>query len=168
MARHTKTGRSKGKGPFLMLTDWMMNSAAWCSLTAADRAVYIEVARLYNGRNNGFLALGARAAAERVNINKDTAGRCFARLIDRGFIECAHPGGFNTNARRATEWRLTAEKCDRTHELPSKAFMRWRPENLDHRPKRGPHKSETRGQEPPQTGPQVPRFRTYAGGLASD
>lgn len=151
-----------------MLGDWMMNSAAWRDLTPQDRAVFIEIARLYNGKNNGFIGLGVRDAAERANVNKDTAAKCFGRLVEHGFIERAQPGGFNTNARRATEWRLTHERCDRTHELPTKAFMRWSSENSERRPKRGTPKSETKGQAPPLRPATVPRLRTINGGLADD
>ena len=47
MAGHNKKGRSKGGGHFVQLHDWMMNSAAWQALSPAERAIYIEVARLY-------------------------------------------------------------------------------------------------------------------------
>jgi hypothetical protein len=166
VARHNKTGRSKGGGHFVQLHDWMMNTAAWRSLSPQARCVYVEVVRLYNGANNGFLALGVRAAAERANVNKDTAARCFAILIARGFLEPAQLGQFNMNARRATEWRLTHHKCDRTHQLPTKAFSRWTPPDSERRPKRGTVKSETRGQEPPTYPVSVPRLRTISGGLA--
>jgi hypothetical protein len=166
MARHNKKGRSKGGGHFVQLHDWMMNSAAWQSLSPAERAIYIEVARLYNGSNNGFLGLGVRAAAERTNVNKDTAAKCFAVLVARGFMEPAQQGQFNRNARRATEWRLTIHKCDRTHQLPSKAFMSWRPADLERRPKRGTAKSETGGHQQPAMVASVPRLRTISGGLA--
>ena len=167
MARHNKTGRSKGSsGQFVQLHDWMMNTAAWRSLTPQCRAVYVEVARLYNGRNNGSLGLGARDAAERANINKDTACSCFARLTELGFLEAAQLGKFNMNSRKVTEWRLTAYKCDRTHKLPTKAFASWRPADSKQRPKRGPRKSETEGQRPAVYSVPVPRLRTVSGGLA--
>lgn len=166
MPRHNATGRSKNRGAFLMLEGWMMDSPAWASLSPQDRAVYVELARLFNGKNNGFLGFGVRAAAERANVNKDTARKCLQRLVDRGFIEPTQAGAFNQNDRRATEWRLTQHRCDRTHAPGSKAFMRWRPEDLEQRPKRGSHKSETEGLGPPRTAPQVPRFRTISGGVA--
>lgn len=166
MAGQDRRGRSKGTGRFAQLHDWMMSSAAWRSLSPQARCVYVEVLRLYNGANNGFLALGVRTAAERANVNKDTAAKCFAVLIERGFIEPAQLGQFNRNARRATEWRLTQHRCDRTHQLPSKAFARWTPPDLERRPKRGTEKYEARGQEPPTYPVSVPRLRTISGGLA--
>lgn len=106
----------------------MMESAAWRSLSAAERVVYIEVRRRYNGKNNGWIALSVRDAAARCNINKDTASKAFATLQARGFIECVTPGGFSRKVRHATEWRLLDERCDKTGAMPTKAFMRWRPD----------------------------------------
>jgi hypothetical protein len=144
----------------------MLESAAWRCLSPADRAVYIEVLRLYNGANNGYLGLGVRAAAEAANVNKDTAGKSLLRLVELGFLEHAQASAFNQNARKATEWRLTQYPCDRTHQLPSKAFIQWRPENAERRPKIGTPKSETRGQETSPKASVVPPFRTIDGGLA--
>ena len=127
MSRVNATGRSKGGGRFVQLHHFMMRTAAWQSLPPPDRAIYLEIAMLFDGTNNGRLALGVRRAAELVNVNKDTAARCFQRLQDRGFIECAQPGGFTMKLRHATEWRLTQHRCDRTHQPPTKAFLRWAP-----------------------------------------
>jgi len=127
----------------------MLDCAAWRHLTPAARAVYLEVARLYNGGNNGFLALSVRNAAERCNINKDTAGRALEALKTHGFIECVSPGGFSRKNRHASEWRLTGEVCDRTGTQPSKAFMRWSPEGTSERKTRSPLEASP-----------VPRFRT--------
>ena len=76
-ASHNSKGRSKGGGQFVMLTHFMLNSPAWGELTPAARAVYVELSRRYNGRNNGWLALSARDAADRCRVNKDTATRAF-------------------------------------------------------------------------------------------
>lgn len=160
MARHNKTGRSKGGGQFVQLPHFMLESPAWRALSAQDRATYLAVAMVYNGFNNGRLAVGARQIAERANINKDTASKCVARLQERGFIECASPGGFSRKNPHATEWRLTLYKCDRTNALATKAFMKWRPETEE----RGPLVSDSRsprfGQSPPKKAATVPSFRT--------
>lgn len=125
--RQNKKGRSKTAGHFVMLTAFMLNSAAWRALKPAERAVYVELRRRYYGQNNGSIALSVRDAAERCNINKDTARKALSRLQELGFIECATPGGFSLKLRHATEWRLLDERCDKTGALPTKAFMRWRP-----------------------------------------
>ncbi|OYX72934.1 MAG: hypothetical protein B7Y81_04240 [Caulobacter sp. 32-67-35] len=125
-SNHNKKGRSK-TGSFVMLQRFMMDSPAWGDLTPAARSIYLEVAKLYNGRNNGFIALSVRDAAERCRVNKDTAAKSLALLQGHGFIECVTPGGFSRKIRHATEWRLSIERCDKTQALPTKAFMRWRP-----------------------------------------
>lgn len=137
-SRHNKTGRSRGGAPFLSLRWFMLECAAWRDLTPVERAIYIEVARLYNGRNNGFIALSVRDAAARCNVNKDTAGRAFVGLQTHGFLDCVTPGGFSRKIRHASEWRLTAERCDRTGAPASKAFMRWSPEPKPERKTRSP------------------------------
>lgn len=124
--RQNRKGRSSGEA-FVKLTWFLLNSAAWRDLTPAARAIYLEVAKLYNGRNNGHLALSVRDAAEQCRVNKDTAAKSLASLQAHGFIECVTPGGFSRKLRHATEWRLTIERCDKTNALPTKAFMRWQP-----------------------------------------
>jgi hypothetical protein len=103
----------------------MMKSKAWRALRPAERAVYIELAMIYNGHNNGHLALSARDAGERCNINKDTASKCLRRLEELGFIDRVQPGSFNYKARHAAEYRLTQLKCNRTGAAPSKRFLKW-------------------------------------------
>ena len=165
MARHNKTGRSSSGPSFVQLHNFMMEAPAWRSLSPQARIVYLEIARLYKGANNGQLALGVRTAAERAGVNKDTASKCFKALMDRGFIECAQPAAFNTNNRLAAEWRLTMYRCDRTGQAPTKAFMKWTP-TAEQRPKSGTAKSETEGQTAPKFVVPVPSLRTIPGGKA--
>lgn len=103
----------------------MVECRAWLALSPSARAAYIEVARLYNGRNNGTLALSARTLAERLGVSKDTAARLLKELIDKGFIDLVQRGAFSLKHRHATEYRLTAYSCDLTQHRSSKAFMTW-------------------------------------------
>ena len=125
--RHNRTGRSKGEARHVRLHHWLLNSPAYLSLSPAARAVHVEIFRLYNGANNGRLALSVRVAASRCRIARNTASRALAELQDRGFIECVTPGAFSLKSRHAAEWRLTHHKCDASGQLPSSPFMRWRP-----------------------------------------
>lgn len=160
MSRANKTGRSKGVGRFVQLPLFMLESVAWRDLSSQEQAAYLAVAMVYNGANNGCLAVSVRQVAERARVNKDTATKCVARLQALGFIECASPGGFSRKVRHAAEWRLTLYKCDRTNALPSKAFMKWRPENADHGPLVSDSRSPRFGQWEGKTPPTVPSFRT--------
>lgn len=127
MSRINHTGRSKSVRRFVLLDHWVLETPAWKSLTPAERCVYVAVRQCYNGSNNGTIGLGARRAAELAGISKNTACKCFAVLIDRGFIECATPGGFRTNSRRQTEWRLTDERCDLRGTKGDRSYARWKP-----------------------------------------
>ena len=152
MAKHNKKGRSTTGAQFVMLPHWMLKSRAWRSLKPVDRVLYLEVAMLYNGSNNGRLALSTRDAAERCNAHRDTIGLSFRRLEGAGFIECATPGGFSRKTRHATEWRITIHMCNVTGALASKAFMHWSgvaPEMGHSNADNGPEK---RGDRAPQPG----------------
>ena len=105
----------------------MMDAEAWQSLTGNQRAVYIEMAARYNGRNNGRIPYSVREAAESLHIGKSTAARDLAVLQERGFIIPRKKGAFSLKVRHATEWRLTEFSCDVTPALPTKEFMRWSP-----------------------------------------
>ena len=126
--KHNRTGRRKGDGRFVALPHALLRSAAWQSLKPAERATYIEAAMPYDGSNNGFLAVSARRVADRLGISKSSAARALRALVEKGFLEVTCESAFNMKQRRATEYRLTLFKCDRTHALPSQAFQRWRPD----------------------------------------
>jgi hypothetical protein len=90
---------------YVQLFHWMLNSDAWKDSSAAARSIYLEIAKRYNGTNNGFIVPEQRGA--------------FHWKVD------------NTGFRRrpATEWRLTCYDSDRAtgyaEKLATKEFMRW-------------------------------------------
>lgn len=122
-----RRGRRPGGPRFVQLFYYVMDCAAFHALKPAERSVLLEIARRYDGTNNGRIGLSVREAAAHCNINKDTAARCFHRLVALGFIECAQEGGFNYKARHSAEWRMTWQRCDRTGQIPTKAFLKWSP-----------------------------------------
>jgi hypothetical protein len=125
---HNKTGRSRRiLGRFLALQHYLLGSLAWKSLSLPARCTFIELARTFNGSNNGRLAMSARMLSQEMPISRQTGQRALVELEQRGFISRIRPGGFNVKSGigRATEWRLNDWRCDVTGEPPSKAFMRW-------------------------------------------
>lgn len=147
MPKINRKGRSKSSGHFMKLTRFMMETRAWRSLTPQERTVYLEIGILYNGINNGRLALSVRDAAARCRISKDTAGKCFQTLQERGFIECVREGSFSTKVRHATEWRLTMHECNVSGKLGSRAFQHWAPPASTLKKKRGPNSGSARSEE---------------------
>ena len=127
-----RTGRSKKAARHVRLYHWMMQTAAWKSLSSDQRAIYVEMAARYNGSNNGRIHFSTREAAQALHIGKATAARALTVLVERGFIVAMIRGGFNVKdkQRQAPQWRLTEFNCDITHALPSKDFARWSPENI--------------------------------------
>ena len=59
-------------------------------------------------------------------LQKDTAGRAFKELQEKGFLVLTTPGSFSRKVRHATEWRLTAQFHEK--EGTTKEFMRWKPQ----------------------------------------
>jgi DNA-binding Lrp family transcriptional regulator len=120
--------RRRGHGPsFLQLHNYIFDCPAYRSLSLAGRAALNELIRIYNGRNNGCLAMSVRMLAERLNSSKDTASRALTELEEKGFIETTKVGSFRLKQRYASEYRLTWHRDDNNYALPTKAFMRWRP-----------------------------------------
>ena len=129
MARtHNQTGRARRQlSSFIALERYMLKSPAWQSLTLPAKCAFIELGMLYDGTNNGRLAMSARTLAERLSISRATATRALAELTSKGFLDVVRQGGFNikSGVKRATEWRMTCHRCDVTGEKPARTFMRW-------------------------------------------
>jgi hypothetical protein len=125
--RHNRNRRACA--PFVMLPFYLIDSAAYRSLNCASRGVLIEIARTFNGSNNGRLAMSVRTLAHRCHLAPATVTRALRELQDRQFIECVTPGSFDWKVRHASEWRLTWWNCDATGALPSKAFTNWGKQN---------------------------------------
>lgn len=126
---------AKGRNPprelFVQLPNFVVDSAAFCSLKALPQALLIHIIRRHNGRNNGAIALGHRDAARLCNVNKDTIKRAFDELEAKGFIRPSRKGGFNMKdptASRATEWRITWLD---TEAKPTYDFKQWPAERAE-------------------------------------
>jgi len=160
--RRLVKGKTDPSKRHIRLHRWLMDSVAWQTLDTASRSLLVELYALYNGSNNGFLFLSLREAARRANLNKDTAGRGFKTLQDRGFIRRRADEPVHFNLREARYWILTefqfpsASGGDGAGTRDFKIQNRVRNEGTA-RPKRGDkigglandlHKmSETRGQK---------------------
>ena len=104
--RKRKIRRRSNSPRFVQLFHYTVGSLAWHPLTPHARCAYIELARLYDGTNNGSLALSARSLASQMPCNKDTAAQALRE--DAGFIEITKVGYFARKGedRRASEYRL--------------------------------------------------------------
>jgi hypothetical protein len=114
MAKANSKGRTKSGPPFVMMRYDVMDSPAWLSLNAASRAIYLQIARRYNGQNNGFLGASVDALASECKLAANTVTASLRRLIDVGLIERTREASFACKVRLAAEYRLCCFKCDKT------------------------------------------------------
>jgi DNA-binding transcriptional MocR family regulator len=126
--RHKQEKRKADR--HVRLYHWLMRSAAWKNLPAISRALYAELAKHYNGSNNGRIGYSVREAADDLQVALNTANKHFHILTERGFIEPTKKGAFSLKERQATEWRLTEFTCDVSGMAPTKDFMRWQPPQI--------------------------------------
>jgi hypothetical protein len=134
-----------------------MDSPAWKSLPGNARALYIDIARRYNGSNNGRISYSVREAVQ-LRISKSTAVCLLNILQARGFIIRTKRGAFSLKTTKdASEWQITEFDSDHPPAHATKDFMRWRPpESVDlNTLNRGPshrRKFKTRVPQPNHTG----------------
>lgn len=120
---------ARGRNPYqrhVRLHHWLLESYAYQAARPLDRALLVELYKLYRGDGRAVF-LSVRDAAALLGCGKDQAAASFRRLCDLGFIELERPGGFNVKRNHAAQYRLT-EFEDEDGRAGSKAFMRWRPE----------------------------------------
>ncbi|WP_051881866.1 hypothetical protein [Parvularcula oceani] len=118
-------GRSKGPPRHVRLYRSTLHSPAYRSLVPAARAILTELYDLYDGQNNGELFLSVRRAAERVHVNKDTAGKMLGILRERGFIKLRVEAYAELDMRYARCWVLT--EFPFAGHAPSRDFEKWYP-----------------------------------------
>lgn len=89
------------------------------------RALYVELKRRFNGGNNGRIYLSHREAAEALCIGRDTVGKHYKELVERGFLNITR-GHFlgPEGVGQAALYALTEEPLDGSP--ATKEFLNWR------------------------------------------
>jgi hypothetical protein len=121
MAKPNGDGRSKRRARFFPVLHHIAESFAWSQLSPTARAAYVEIGLLFNGSNNGRLAMPSRQLGERLGMSYHSAQRAIGELITYGFIEKSRASSFSSK-RHAAEYHFTHMKCDRTGELPTNDY----------------------------------------------
>lgn len=127
MSKKYKNG-SRNSGRHVQLGEWLQKSEAWATLKPGPRALYLEIKRRFNGKNNGKIIFSHRDAAKAINVNRNTIGNYFEELIERGFVVITVPHHLGPSGiGLASVWGLTEEPM---HGMPAtKDFMKWCPKN---------------------------------------
>ena len=112
-----KKRRFKGGGRrFIQLYHDVKRSRAYHDLSVYARCALFELLERYTGINNGMIGLGCRELAEELNCSRDTAAKALRELDDSGLVQPLTAGVWR--GKKATEWRITFFRCDKTGELP--------------------------------------------------
>jgi hypothetical protein len=127
-------GRTRRGGPnkearHVRICHKVMKTAAWQSLDACAKALYVEIAARYGGpgSNNGRIPFSVREAATALKVGKTRAALAFDHLRERGFIVLETKGAFSRKNRHATEWRLTEFSSDVSNLWATREFEQWWP-----------------------------------------
>ena len=102
---------------------------AWRTLDTDARALLIELRALYQPTQGNIVFLSVREGMERLGIGQRRVQAAFKALLDRGWIVVETRGGFTRKVRHATSYRLENEASAAPGSVPSKAYMRWRPDD---------------------------------------
>lgn len=125
MAAKPYKGHKKGAGRHVQLPEWLQASEAWRTLPVGPRALYVELKRRFNGSNNGRVILSYRDAAKAINAHRNTVGRWFSELQERGFIVMAQaPYLGPSGVGKSSHWTLTEYPTDNMKPATVN-FMRW-------------------------------------------
>ncbi len=123
MAKHNKTGRSKGDVRHVRLYEYIEKTDAWRGLSGNAAKAWMTIGLLHNGANNGKLAVSSRELGERMGAHHSAAARAILELQSAGFLRCTKASSFSQR-RRAAEYRLTHLRDDVSGEAPTHDYRR--------------------------------------------
>lgn len=85
----------------------------------------MEFNRIYNGANNGEIAMSVRRLAALLDVANNTANKAIWELEEKGFVRLVQPASFTWKKRLASTYVLTQHPF---RDAPAtKDFMHWRP-----------------------------------------
>lgn len=118
--------RKRGSGRFVQISEMMQSTEAWATLKPGPRALYIELKRRFNGRNNGQILMSCREAATLINVHRNTIPGYFQELQDRGIIRELRRGFLGAEGHGiATAW-LLCELASADGKPAEMTFRTWR------------------------------------------
>lgn len=111
----------------IRLYNWIMDTAAWSSLSLGARCLLLEIWRRNTGQNNGQISFSQQEGVKALSCSASSVSRWSAELQEKGFLVVTRASSFDwkngMKDHRATEWRLTMEPCK--DERPTKEFASW-------------------------------------------
>jgi hypothetical protein len=119
--------RQRSVAPFVMVHWYILDSQGWHDLSLMARCAYVEVARRYDGANNGMIGMSVRDLGLRLKRSPSHAAKALRELEDAGFITAMKQGTFRRKDRVASEYRLNAFISDIDSDPPDRKWNnnRW-------------------------------------------
>lgn len=121
-SRQKHKGRREG-GTFVTIPHAVQDSAAWAMASATAIKMLCDLARQYNGRNNGDLCAALTVLRPRGWRSPDTVHWALRELLHYGFIVLTRQGGLHMPSLYALTWHPIHEcggklDCAPTHAPP--------------------------------------------------
>lgn len=114
-SRGKHKGRKEGGGSFAGIPHAVMDSAAWIACSKVAIALLMELARQYNGRNNGDLCAALSLLRKRGWKSSDTISTALKELRHYGLIVLTRQGGLlmrDGGGHTASLYALTWQPID--------------------------------------------------------
>ncbi len=111
MARTRKrtTGRG-GTPPFFQLPHNLLDLPVFSKLSHPSKSLLLDVARQYNGHNNGDLCVTLKVMQKRGWTSNSTLRRALQGLLDAKLLVMTRQGGLNQCSLFALTW-LAIDEC---------------------------------------------------------
>lgn len=116
-------GRKKKGPPFVMFYHRLVDCPNYAHLSTKAVKLLLEVARQYNGKNNGDLSITLKLMKKYGWNSNDQLGKATKELVHYGFIELSRQGGRNQCNLFALTWQ-PIDECDGKHELSATAVAK--------------------------------------------
>jgi len=117
-----------------MVTNQVLDSAAWRAMSHGARSLYIALKRRYfpSRHNNGRIRLSQREAQKQLGAGFTQITRWYRELRYYGFIVMTEPGCLGIEGKgKAPQWRLTEVAYMRgtsskgSEDMPTMDFLKW-------------------------------------------
>jgi len=105
-----RPGRRGGSPPFVRLFHSLLDSPRYIVLSHTAKTLLVDVARHYNGRNNGDLAITPKVMKKRGWRSNSTLRRALRELLDTELLMLTRQGGRNKCSLYALTW-LPVDEC---------------------------------------------------------
>ena len=110
MNRNKAKGRRGGSPPFFQLYHRLLDSERYINLPHPAKSLLMDVARQYNGINNGDLCVTLKVMRKRGWNSNSTLRRALKTLLDADLLILTRQGSLNRCSLYALSW-LPIDEC---------------------------------------------------------